>query len=321
MSNLIHVTFVLQDNFSLLAFTAAADALTTANLVQKSRQYSFQTASLGDQSVASDLGIQITADSPLSSVDVASTDYIIVCGGYRCDLSHRPALSELLKKASERDVRLGGLWNGSIALAHAGLMDGFSCTLHPDNHAYAQQHFPTLLVRNDAVVIDRARFSAAGPNSSFDLMLLLIQRVQDSATVIAIRNILRADVGQPPEPAQDHSGQPFRRPSEKLQRAVQLMRNNLDETLHRDDLAAHLNMSTRAMERMFQKYVNTSPARHYMELRLLKAHEMLRQTNDTVTSIAGRCGFVSGAHFSRTFSNRFGCSPKTLRQTALRLID
>lgn len=321
MSHPLNVLFVLQPNFSLLAFTAAADALTTANLVQSTQRYQFQTASISCQSVASDLGIHITADCQLASANIRDADYLIVCGGYRCELGSEPSLSQLLTKASELGINLGGLWNGSIALAHAGLLDGYSCALHPDDHDYALKHFPDLLVRSDAVVIDRTRLSAAGPNSSFDLMLLLIQRTQNRDVVAAIRNILRADTSQPPEIGAEHKNEASTLLPEKLQRALQLMRNNLDETLDRDDLAAHLNMSTRAMERMFQKYLNTSPARQYMELRLLRAHEMLRQNNDTVTSIAERCGFVSGAHFSRAFSKRFGCAPKTLRQSALRLID
>ncbi len=321
MNNPLNVLFILQPHFSLLAFTAAADALTTANLVQSAQRYQFQTVSIDKNPVASDLGIHITADRDLQSVNTEDAHYIIVCGGYRCELGVNPALSKLLTDACTTHKSLGGLWNGSIALAHAGLMNGYSCALHPDDHDYATQHFPHLLVRSDAVVIDGNRLSAAGPNSSFDLMLSLIQRVDSSDTVVAIRNILRADVSQPPEAGDEHTSEAYTAMPEKLQRALQLMRNNLDETLHRDDLAAHLNMSTRAMERLFQKYLNTSPTRQYMELRLLRAHEMLRQTNDTVTCIAERCGFISGAHFSRAFSKRFGCPPKSLRQPALRLID
>lgn len=321
MQNTLKVLFLVQPHFSMLAFTAAADALTTANLVSDSPRFSFTTASLGEQSVISDLGIVINADQTVKSTDPASVDIAIVCGGYRCSLENNLTLTGFLRAADDQAVKLGGLWNGCIALAHAGLMQGYGCALHPDNHAFSHEHFPDLLVRPDAVVIDRGRLSAAGPNSSFDLMLLLIQRHDSRDTVMAIRNILRADVSQPPEAAIEQQSTPARPVPIKLQRALQMMRNNLDEPLDREDLAAHSGMSTRAMERLFQRHLNTSPARQYMELRLLRAHELLRQSSDPIAHIGDSCGFISSAHFSRAFSKRFGCSPKSLRNPALRLID
>jgi len=58
------VGFLLQPHFSLLAFTAAADALTTANLVIGKPRFSFQTLTLGAPRVVSDLSIMIPCDPP-----------------------------------------------------------------------------------------------------------------------------------------------------------------------------------------------------------------------------------------------------------------
>lgn len=321
MQDSLNVQFVIQPHFSLLAFTAAADALTTANLVQTRRRFTFETISLSDAAVVSDLGIRIYADRQVRNVTPGSEDIVIVCGGYRCSLHENKRMSKFLVEANQAGLTLGGLWNGILALAHANLMEGFACALHPDNHDHANKHCKGMTVRREALVVDRTRLSAAGPNSSFDLMLHLIQRIDGSHTATAIRNILRADISQPLDTLSErpaHSNTPL---PDKLQRAVQLMRNNLDEPWQRSELAAQLGMSTRAMERLFQKYFKTSPARHYLELRLVRAHEMLRQSEAPVGHIADNCGFVSSAHFSRAFSKRFGCSPKSLRQSISQLID
>ncbi|MFK7860663.1 MAG: GlxA family transcriptional regulator [Granulosicoccus sp.] len=318
MQDYLKVQFLLQQHFSLLAFTAAADALTTANLVQGKKYFGFDTIGLTDAPVVSDLGLRINADYSIHNARPETADIIIVCGGYRCSTDENRKASRFLIKAELSGASLGGLWNGCLALAHAQLMEGFACALHPDNHDYAIQNFPGMAVRPEAVVVDRARLSAAGPNSSFDLMLLLIQRFDSSETATAIRNILRADISQSPEPVVANVSHPV---PDKLQRAVLLMRNNLDEPLSRKEIAAHIGMSTRAMERLFQKYFNTSPARQYLELRLGRAHDMLRQSEEPVRRIADSCGFISGAHFSRAFSKRYGCSPKSLRQSVSQLID
>lgn len=321
MRDTFKVQFIIQPHFSLLAFTAAADALTTANLVQRDKRFTFETIGLTTSPVVSDLGIQITADIPIQKSNPASADVVIVCGGYRCSVIENRKTSKFLTKADRAGVFLGGLWNGCLALAHAKLMEGYACALHPDNHSEAGLRFPNMTIRPEALVVDRTRLSAAGPNSSFDLMLLLIQRQGGSATTTAIRNILRADISQIADPTDANSGDNTTELPEKLQRAIQLMRNNLDEPLSRREMATQLGMSTRAMERLFEKHIHTSPARQYLELRLVRAHEMLRQSKDSVGRIADNCGFVSSAHFSRAFSKRFGCSPKSLRQSSAQLID
>lgn len=321
MKESVRVQFFVQPHFSLLAFAAAADALTTANLVLEQERFSLSTISLDAEPVISDLSITIKADYHACVGELIPADIVIVCGGYRCELHHNAQLTRFLCAADTSGALVGGLWNGVIALAHADLMTGFACTLHQNNHDYARAQFPNLLLRSDSMVLDRTRLSAAGPNSSFELMLLLIQRLHGGDTVNAVRHILRADGDQASEnniPA--HEIAPAPTPA-KLQRALQLMRNNLDEPLSRDDMAAHLGISKRALERMFQHHFNTSPARYYMELRLNRAHQMLLQSSESIISIADNCGFVSGAHFSRSFTKHFGCSPSSARKESSRLLD
>jgi transcriptional regulator GlxA family with amidase domain len=347
-TDVFSVVFLLQPHFSLLAFTASADALITANLVIGHTRFRFITASTGAAKVISDLGIEITADYKLAPTELHTTrrnvahqyahlntnenvvenstvtieaDAFIVCGGYRCDLGESPALTALLRQCADGDIALGGLWNGVVAAAHAGLMSGYACALHPNNQHQISRLFPDINIRPDTVVIDRNRLSAAGPNSAFDLMLLLIQRQDSADTVQAIRKILRADVGNsgPINNAlqrDDENDLPG-----KLQNALQLMRSNLDEPLDRVALAQHINMSTRAMERLFQKHLKTSPAKQYMELRLLRAQELLDQSDSAIGEISDACGFVSSAHFSRAFSKRFGCAPKAFRNPKSSLLD
>lgn len=321
MKDTVKVLFLVQPHFSLLAFAAAADALTTANLVLEQERFSLSTVSLTQEPVISDLSITIKADHHACADKPFVADLLIVCGGYRCALHPDTQLTRFLVAADKSGALIGGLWNGVIALAHAKLMTGFACTLHRHDHGYARSNFPSLLIRSDSMVLDRTRLSAAGPNGSFELMLLLIQRLHGGDTVSAVRHILKADGDQTPDHNTPvHELAPALIPA-RLQRALQLMRNNLDEPLSRDDMAAHLGVSKRALERMFQQHFNTSPARYYMELRLNRAHQMLLQSGESITSIADNCGFVSGAHFSRSFAKHFGCSPSSARKETSRLLD
>ena len=56
---------------------------------------------------------------------------------------------------------------------------------------------------------------------------------------------------------------------------ISLMEKNLEEPLGRVELARSAGLSTRQLERLFRKYLNRSPARYYLELRLNKARLLL----------------------------------------------
>ena len=57
------------------------------------------------------------------------------------------------------------------------------------------------------------------------------------------------------------------------------------------------------------RVLGSSPARHYMRIRLAKAHALLQQTDLGVTEIAMSAGFGSLEHFSRAYRARFGLAP------------
>src|SRR3546814_1738958 len=91
------------------------------------------------------------------------------------------------------------------------------------------------------------------------------------------------------------------------------MEQNLEEPLSRSELARGADLSTRQLERLFRKYLNRSPARYYLELRLNKARLLLLQTNMSVIDVALACGFVSASHFSKCYRDFFGRTPRKER--------
>lgn len=308
-----HIVFILQPHFSLLAYAGAADVLTTTNLITAEARYRITSLGVGEDKIVSDLGTVINTDGILEAASLTGAHSIIVCGGYRCDLSENKQLSAFLRDAHQQGLLLGGLWNGVIPLAHAGLQQGFECALHLDNHDFAARQFPGLQIVERPVVVDRQRVSAAGAASALELMLTLIQRHDGAATVQAIQHILQSDKVLPNDSQDAIARDAEHQLPASVQTALQLMRNNLDEPLSRDELARCLNKSTRGIERLFQKHLNTSPARYYLELRLDRARHLLMQNTGSIAETSVACGFTSAAHFSRCFSERFGCSPRELR--------
>jgi len=96
----------------------------------------------------------------------------------------------------------------------------------------------------------------------------------------------------------------------KLTQAVLLMEANIEEPLTTDEIAQHVCVSRRQLERIFKQYLNRVPSQYYLELRLNKARQLLMQTSKSIIQIGLSCGFSSGPHFSSAYRNFFGATPR-----------
>ena len=95
----------------------------------------------------------------------------------------------------------------------------------------------------------------------------------------------------------------------KLSKVIQAMELNLEDPISPSDLAMEVGMSTRQLERLFRRYLNRSPKRYYMELRLQKARNLLMQTDMSVINVALSCGFSSPSHFSKCYRSHYDITP------------
>lgn len=65
---------------------------------------------------------------------------------------------------------------------------------------------------------------------------------------------------------------------------------------------------------IFNRYINQSPMSYLQNYRLLKAKELLRDTELTVTEICYRVGFSGSSYFSETFKKYYQCTPSQYRR-------
>ncbi|WP_435248141.1 GlxA family transcriptional regulator [Vibrio sp. nBUS_14] len=313
------LVFVLLEHFSLLSFTTAIDCLVTANLVEKSKRFQYKTVSIGEQLVLSDVGINVSTDMTIDDFSLLdSINVIMICGGLRTDLTEHSILSNTIINSARRNVTLGGIWNGSLYLAQAGILDDASYALHPDNHAYAIEHFPQYTLSNETYVHHDNTLTSSGPSSTLDMMLSLISQITHSSIANAVREILSCDrTSLSKTELQLSHSLPASTPNE-VKEAISLMSNNLDELLSVNDIAAYLNISRRKLERIFQTHVQASPSKYYLELRLTYARQLLYQSGDSISTIAASTGFRSTTHFSRCFKEFFGLAPVEMRRCLIK---
>jgi len=102
--------------------------------------------------------------------------------------------------------------------------------------------------------------------------------------------------------------------SEKLVVAVDLMEANIREPIVQSELAAYVGVSKRQLQRLFQRYLDCTPSRYYLRIRLARARELLQQTSMNLVEIASLTGFVSSSHFSKSYKEFFGQAPSHERR-------
>ena len=303
-----HFVFLLCPDFSLMAFTAAIEPLRVANRISLRTLYSWEVVAEGGSPVACSNGTVVQAESGLHDLHRDST--VLVCSGL--DLARaesRPVLTWLRKQA-RIGVTVGGVCTGAHILARAGLLDGKRATIHWENRSAFAEDFPEVDLSNLIFCIEKNVMTCAGGTSPADMMLYLIRQDQggDLASLIAetmIHTQMRSETDEQRLSIPARIG--VRHP--KLVQVIQAMERSIEEPVSPADLARSVNMSTRQLERLFRRYLNRSPKRYYMELRLEKARNLLLQTDMSVINVALACGFTSPSHFSKCYRAHFGRTP------------
>jgi transcriptional regulator GlxA family with amidase domain len=95
--------------------------------------------------------------------------------------------------------------------------------------------------------------------------------------------------------------------------AVEAMENHIADPLNLSQLALLARVSSRQLNRLFIEKLDQSTMSVYRNLRLDKAHNLLMHTTLSITEVAFATGFSSSAHFSKTFHDKYGSSPSSLR--------
>ncbi len=300
--------FVLVEEFTMLSFAGAVDALRIANRHFGRAVYEWLLLSEDGGPVRCSAGVETAVDGDLCALH--RDDSVILCGGLDIQAHASRKLIAWLRREARRGVAVGAVCTGAHVLARAGLLDGRRATIHWENHDSFGEEFPGVELSKAVFVIDGKCLTAAGGTASIDLMLKLIaaDHGESAANAVADQQIyttIRTDRDSQRLSVPARIG--VRHP--KLSAVIQTMEANIEEPISPAVLAREVGLSTRQLERLFRRYLNRSPKRYYMELRLMKARNLLMQTDMSVINVALACGFASPSHFSKCYRAHYQTTP------------
>jgi len=307
--------FLLLRDFTLMSVSAAIEPLRMANRICQEEMYSWTLLSETGEAVQASDGVRVQVDAAIGAPRMLdSIDAVIVCGGEYIERNTTPGVIAWLRSAARLKKVLGAVCTASYALAEAGLLDGYRCSIHWENFGALSNLFPGVAVSRNLFCIDRDRYTSSGGTAPTDMMLHLIGATcGDHVSAGVAEYFVRERIRRPDELQKvplKHMTAPL---SRKLIAAIELMEANIREPISQQDLADYAGLSRRQLQRLFQRYLASTPSRYYLRLRLHRARELLRQTNMSLVEISELTGFDSSSHFSRTYKAYYGHSPSTER--------
>jgi len=300
--------FVLMENFTLLSFSSALDALRIANRMSGKKLYDWTFIGENEEFVSCSAGTHFKLDNSLT--ELHRDDTILLCGGTAIQESTTKKLIGWLRREARRGLIIGGLCTAAYPMAKAGLLDDKKATIHWENQDSFAEEFLEVELTKTVFVCDGNRYTTAGGTSSIDLLLKIIadEHGEELANAVAdqmIYSSIRTDQDTQRLSVPTRIG--VRHP--KLSKVIQMMEINIEEPISPSILAKDVGMSTRQLERLFRRYLDRSPKRYYMELRLQKARNLLMQTDMSVINVALACGFASPSHFSKCYRAHYDTTP------------
>jgi transcriptional regulator GlxA family with amidase domain len=300
--------FVLLEDFSLLSFASAVESLRIANRMAGREAYQWRIIGEGGSEVRCSAGSVFRVDGDLD--ELSRDDSVMICGGINVQQFTTKKMLGWIRREARKGIPVAGLCTAAYTLAKAGLLDGKRATIHWENHDSFAEEFEEVELTKSVFVVDGNRLTTAGGTSSIDLMLKLIandlgEELANSVADQLIYSSIRTDQDTQRLSVPTRIG--VRHP--KLSQVIQIMESNIEEPISPSILAKDVGMSTRQLERLFRRYLNRSPKRYYMELRLQKARNLLMQTDMSVINVALACGFASPSHFSKCYRAHYDTTP------------
>ena len=306
------IGFLLLNDFSMLAFSAAIEPLRQANRQSNKELFDWLIASIDGNPIKASNGVVISCDG--TSEILQNCRMVFVCAGVNVRANTDKSVLNIVRRLDRNGAVIGAICTGTYVMAAAGLLEGRRCTIHWENIDGLAEEFPELEITNDLFEVDGTRVTCSGGTAALDMMLNLITQTHGAQLAAEVSDQFIHDrIREPTDRQRMELRSRIGVSHPKLLAVVKTMEDNLEEPLAQTSIARMTNLSTRQLERLFRKYLNTTPTRYYLNLRLARARHLLRQTSMSILSVALACGFVSASHFSKCYRECYGRTPRAER--------
>lgn len=225
------------------------------------------------------------------------------------------AVLELLRESLRRGAWVMSVCTGAFALAEAGILDGRKATTHWRYSEELAGAYPEVIVDENVLYVqDGTVITSAGTAAGIDAALHLIRQELGAKTAAAIAR----DMVVPPH-RDGGQAQYVDRPMsitgcDTLEEVLVWINSHLEEEHSVTALADRAHMSERTFARRFKSETGTTPSAWINTQRVLRAQELLEESELTIEEVARAVGFGQAVLLRHHFNRDVGISPAAYRR-------
>ena len=110
----------------------------------------------------------------------------------------------------------------------------------------------------------------------------------------------------------------FVREADLVRQSIEYIRAHVNTPIRLSQLSRSLGISTNYLYKCFRNVLNLSPSRYILQYKIRSSIHLMVSDGCTMEEIADRLGFSSPYHFSTSFKQIMGCSPRHYIQSISR---
>ncbi len=222
-------------------------------------------------------------------------------------------LKELIARTSERGVSIASACTGTFLLAEAGVLDSRRATTSWWLTPIFRSRYPAVEVDQSRMVIASDGITTAGAAfGHVDLALAIVRSSSPALADVVARYLV---VDERPSQSAYIITSALAQNDPTVAAFERWARERLAEPISIPQAARCLGVSERTLQRAVQQTLGTSPVRFIQDLRVERASHLLRTTDLSMETIAGKVGYQQPNTLRVLLRQRTGKSVATLRRT------
>ena len=272
--------------------------------------FDFTIATADPAPVTTSLGF----DMMITDLEAAAAADLIAVPAHRIEKVDERYL-EVIRAAEARGAWVLSVCSGAFALAQAGILDGRRATTHWMHADRLAAEYPGTDVDPDVLFVEDNRVvTSAGTAAGIDAALHIVR----SEFGAAATNVIARRMVVPPQRDGGQS-QYIESPvtpecADSFALVADWMLANLDQDLTIDQLARKALMSSRTFARRFRADMGTTPSAWLNRQRIIRAQQLLEETDASLESIAQETGFGAASVMRHHFLKVLQTTPTAYRR-------
>jgi transcriptional regulator GlxA family with amidase domain len=261
-------------------------------------------------------GQVVQVDGPINVRGIA--DAVIVTGPFVANIERffergdviKPLLSAL-RRQHERGALLASYCTGSFILAEAGLLDGGVATTHWAKAKLFAQRYPEVDLRVSEILTEQNGILCSGAvTTSLNLALRIVEKFAGTDVAAATAKMMLIDTNRVSQSSYASRPQQPPHSDELVARAQRYMEKSLRQGFNLGEMARHLAVSERTLNRRFKSVLGEAPLHYLQSLRVDVAKRLLENPGLKVDAVGERVGYGDLSTFRRLFKRETGLSPR-----------